>query len=456
MLAAAFIGCFWLNQGPSPKRYESLVLEARGKSEPMLRAWLPLAFLYRRSTDVELYYAVASAVLGRPFDAVLLREKRGPSSEHFRKLPEADGKWHMPYAEVPLEYPPLVLPFILVPALLSPSLDAFGRLFGVLMGGLALASLALGIQANAPATAAGRSRLGWLGSALFLAQGGLLVQRLDAIAALFLSLSLWAVATRRWGLFGSAMGLAAAAKIAPILILPPMLAAAREARSTAAVARVAAGVAGGIAAGFGPMLALSPTGIDEFFRYHAARGLMIESTYGAVISLVDLVRGTPSAATLSYGSYNLGGHVEDILAALSTPALFVAVGLLTAWCMRAAVARTNDPLGVVAWSGLSALLAIWLLGKVFSPQYLTWGIPFVAATQGKRTSRLVPWLIVLAMALTQTYLRGFYDLVVAMRPLGVAALATRTLVLVLAFVGVMRALAPKPAPGAGDLEATHP
>jgi hypothetical protein len=60
--AAAFIGCVWLNQGPSIRRFGELTMEAPGR--PLLRAWLPLAFAYRRSADEELYFAAANAIRG--------------------------------------------------------------------------------------------------------------------------------------------------------------------------------------------------------------------------------------------------------------------------------------------------------------------------------------------------------------------------------------------------------
>jgi hypothetical protein len=434
-LAAATIGCVWLNQGPSLTRYESL-REARSSASPLLRAWMPFAFLYRRSADEELYFAIDNAIRGVPFDRDLLSAKRGEASAAFRRLPAVDGRWHMPYAQVPFEYPALVLPFIFLPALVSPSFATFAVAFGALMAGLLLVSVHLAIRAAPVSAPADRAARWWLAATLFLAQGGLLVQRVDAIAAVFLGVALWAAARRRPFLMGVGMGLAAAAKILPILVLFPMMAADRDAwRSRSAIARAAAGVALGLAAGFIPMVVLSPTGFADFVRYHATRGLHIESTYGTALSLIDLVAGHPQAATLSFGSFNLDGDTARFCAAASGYILVVAIAAFSAWLSlhpspRSQAARTE----AIALGGLGGLSCIWLFGKVFSPQYLTWGIPFAVAA-GVRLPALA---LALAMAISQVYLRGFYDHVVDMQPLGVAALASRLAVVVLIAVFVVR------------------
>ena len=435
-LVAATIGCVWLNQGPSLARYEALASESPSAG-PLLRGWLPFAFAYRRSADEELYFAIGNAVRGAPFDRDLLLAKRGDASAAFRQLPTADGRWHMPYAQVPFEYPALVLPFILLPAFASHTFAMFAVGFGALMAGLVLLSAHLAIRAVPRAAAAERATGWWLTGALFLAQGGLLIQRMDAIAAVFLGVALWAAARRKPFLLGLGIGLAAAAKVVPLLVLFPMIAADRDAwRSRPAVARAAAGVVLGLAAGFGPMLALSPVGLADFVRYHATRGLHVESTYGALLSIVRLAGGRPRAATLSFGSFNLDGGTARLCAEAAGYVLVMAIAAFTAWLGRRPSPQTERARGAaLAYAGLGGLLCIWLFGKVFSPQYLTWGIPFAVAAGVRRPAVA----LVVAMAISQAYLRGFYDQVVEMRALGVVALGMRLAVLAAMAVFVVRA-----------------
>lgn len=424
--AAAVVSCVWLNQGPTISRCNDLVREA--VAHPVVRAWLPLAFAYERSTDEELYYASVNAIRGVPYDERAVLTMRGDVPGAFRHFPPPDGLWHRPYSEVPLEYPALVLPFIWLPAAVSSTLGAFAVAFGVLMAAVLLFSVDLGVRADRRSTAEGRAWQWWLAAGLFLAQGGLLVQRIDAIPTLFLAVALWAAIRRRPLFFGLGVGLAAAAKIVPALVLLPLLAADRQnLASRKAVVRVAAGLSLGLAIGLVPMIAASPSAFVTFLEYHRARGLHVESTYGALLSLVRLLSGWPGTATLSFGSYNLSGATADALAVASTPILIVSIFALTVSLARMDAPETETARrDRIACAGLAAMSFLWLFGKVFSPQYMTWAIPFAVTVSDRR----LPALLIATMTITQIYLRGFYDQVVAALPLGVIALELRLVVLV--------------------------
>jgi hypothetical protein len=436
---AAFVACVWVNQGPTIPRCDELARKA--DVDPVVRAWLPLAFAYQRSTDEELYYASASAIRGAPYDERAVSTMRGDIPSAFKHFPTPDGHWHWPYSEVPLEYPALVLPFIGLPAAVSSSLGVFAVCFGVLMAALILLSVDLGVRADPWSTAGDRARQWWLAAGLFLAQGGLLVQRIDAVPTLFLAVALWAAVRRRPFLFGLGVGLAAAAKLVPVLVLLPLLAAdrrnfaSRQAAPTAAV-----GLSLGLGVGLLPMVALSPSAFMTFLEYHRARGLHVESSYGALESLVQLVSGRARSSTLSFGSFNLTGATADALASASTPILIVSLLALTAALARMGTPETEAVRrNRIACAGLTAMSLLWLFGKVFSPQYMTWAIPFAVIVSDRR----VPVLLMATMTITQIYLRGFYDQVVAIRPLGVIALELRLAVLLAMTAFALRALSSK-------------
>jgi hypothetical protein len=401
-----------------------------------LRAWLPFAFAYRRAVDEELYYATANAIRGVPFDRTMLSARRGYVPEGFRRLPATDGRWHTPYVEVPFEYPALVLPFILAPALVSPTFAVFGVVSGALMAGLLLASIAIALRARA-VTGPERAAAWWLGAAMLLAQGGLAIQRLDAVPALGLAVALWAAAHRRPFAMGLGAGLAAAAKITPIFALLPMMMADRGAwRSPAALARLAGGLGLALATGFVPMILASPDALTSFIAYHRARGLQIESTYGTLAAMAELLGGHARGATMSFGSYNLDGDAAHTWATASTPILVASIALLSVWVARRPGLTTRDERAeAIACAGLGALLCVWLFGKVFSPQYMTWAIPFAVAIPPRR----VAVALIAAMAIGQLYLRGFYDHVVDMRVDGVFALTARLVALAVLAVYVVRA-----------------
>jgi uncharacterized membrane protein len=214
----------------------------------------------------------------------------------------------------------------------------------------------------------------------------------------------------------------------------------RTLESRHAVAKVAAGVGLGLAVGILPMMVASPSAFMSFVQYHRARGLHVESTYGAILSLVQLLGGAPRGSTLSFGSFNLAGTIADALAVASTPILVLSVVALTVWLARMGAPESEaERRNRIACAGLASLSCVWLFGKVFSPQYMTWAIPFAVIVSDRRIAAL----LIATMAITQTYLRGFYDHVVAMRALGVVALEVRLAVLVAMSVLVVRALSGK-------------
>jgi hypothetical protein len=329
---AILVACVWLNQSIGNSEWEAY----RERAYSPTANWVDsvrytFASLYRRAGDEQLYFESANMILGRPADSEFIRKERGEvPSEFLSTFPPADGKWHIPYAEVPLEYPAMALPLIVGPRLVVSSLRGFGFVFGGLMGLCLVGAIAVALDA---ARAAGTDARGlrtraWLASGLLLAQGAMAVQRLDALTALWIALAVRAAVRRQPFALGAWMGLAVATKIVPMLILPALLAADagewRSSRGARPRTRLALGFGATLAAGLGPMFLFSPHALAGVIAYHAARGLQCESLLGFVLATIRLVTGTRMASTLSFGSSNLGGHAADALAGICGPLSIVA------------------------------------------------------------------------------------------------------------------------------------
>lgn len=305
---AALVACVWLNQSIGNAEWEADRQSALSSPTASLvdRVRYTLACLYRRAGDEQLYYESASMILGRPADSEFMRKERGDVPERFVSgFPPADGKWHIPYAEVPLEYPVLALPFIVGPRLLVSSLHGFGFVFGSLMGLCLIGAIAVALDAarTAGEDARGLRVRAWLASGLLLAQGAMAVQRLDAVTALWIALAVRAAVRRQPLALGAWMGLAAATKMVPALILPALLAAdAREWKREHARLRLALGFGMALLAGLAPMFLFSPHALADVIAYHAARGLQCESVLGFLLATFRLVTGTRTPCTLSFGS----------------------------------------------------------------------------------------------------------------------------------------------------------
>jgi hypothetical protein len=441
----AFIACVWLNQSFgffTWQRVRYAVFTHPGENI-LETVRYPFIFLYRRSADEAMYYGAAAQILGQPYDEEIYRtHSRG--DVHGLTLfesppPPADGRWHLPWTEVHLEYPPPAVPFILAPKLVTTGFEAYARVFGLLMGACMVASVALAIDAlkRGKAPRDSRDARWWLASVLLLAEGALTIQRLDPIVALAMMAAVHGAVRRSPWQLGLFSGLAGACKLVPLLVLPVILAADWPNWRDRAV-RLGGWVAIGFAVGFGPMLFASPAAVIDLLRYHGLRGLQIESTLGLLVGALRWTLGTARAATVSFGSFNLDGSLPDGLARTALPLTILGIAVLALREWRARV--PDDEAGRierVTCAALAATVALWLGGKVFSPQYLTWGIPLVLAIPGRRGVRAI-WIAVLALTLTQLYHRGYYSSLIAQTFPGLFTALVRQAVLValLAFVAV--------------------
>lgn len=444
------VACVWLNQSYGVATWRGI--KERLRTEPGAHvvdaARYPFIFLYRRSGDEELYHATATAVVGGEVDPAPF-VNRGKTPLPPVTTP-ADGRFHVPYQEVPFEYPPPNVPFVVLPRLLASDFETYARIFCATMGLLLAASAVVGARLGARGDARSEALRLWGFGLLLLAHGAIAVQRLDAIVAVLVALLVRAAVARRAVLVGFLGGLLGATKMVPVLATPAAAFAAglgprRGPGGLRQVGEVVAGGALGLALGLGPMVTLSPAALPMLLAYHGQRGLHVESTFGVIYGAVKLLAGRPERAFVDFGSFNFHGAVADALARAALPLTLVLVALATLASLPAPPDGASDaederrravrvPLAVLA-----ALAALWLGGKVFSPQYLTWALPVVVALPGRRALAASVGLGVCLFA-GQLFFRGYYDHVYNQLPVGVATMVIRLAVLVAGFVVLLREL----------------
>ena len=243
---------------------------------------------------------------------------------------------------------------------------------------------------------------------LIVGAAGVLLARFDLVPALVTLAALWATQRRRFGWAYVLIALGILTKLYPAFLLPiVMIAQWRAATARAriegrapeeklagrwwwdrptvvfrrlwaqpATPRLAAGVglcAGIVALGFWAALALSPEGALSGFNYASARPLQIESTPATLLWLGTLF-GLPAHADHTFDSLNYVGPLDVVLKPLSMLAL-LALCLLVYW--RQARGRLT-----VGQAFVACLCAVLATNKIFSPQYLIWLLPVVAAVEG--------------------------------------------------------------------------
>ena len=225
--------------------------------------------------------------------------------------------------------------------------------------------------------------------------GPVFLNRYDPSTTFLTALALVLLVRGRERASGALLGAATAMKVYPAIAA---LAAVRRVRDRTGAA-AAYLIAGSVL--FLPFFVLAPGGVGFSLWTQLKRHLQIESVGSSVLLALDKL-GTYHAHWIAGkpGSIDLGGGLADAVGTLSTVVSLALVVLV----LRAYVRGPDTlPRLVTAWA--AALTAFTVFGKVLSPQYLTWLLPFVPLAAGRRGLYAAGTLIV-ALALTQPYSFG--------------------------------------------------
>jgi uncharacterized membrane protein len=310
----------------------------------------------------------------------------------------ADGQ--VPYLDFGVEYPPAALPVFVLPAIGDRhDQTIYQRNFEWLMvicGLLAIAGVAIALAA----LGAGSERL--LAALAFaalapLALGSVILTRFDLwpTALLVLGLAAVLVDRKRTGL--GVLGVAAAAKIFPIVVVPPVLTYVWR-RYGRREALVCAGVfAGVVALIFLPFVRLSPGGVWDSLHRQADRPLQIESLGSSFLLVAHQFGLWTVRLNLSHGSQNQGGSLADTLAAIQSAVQAIVV--IALWVAFARGPATRERLVRYSAAAVAAFIAF---GKVLSPQFLIWLLPLVPLVRGRR-GLAASAVLALALVLTQLW-----------------------------------------------------
>ena len=282
---------------------------------------------------------------------------------------------HVPYRDFFMEYPPGALPVFLPPEVFGSA--HYNAAFKVLMALCGVATIVL--------LAVLLERLGltpqrvWAAVLLFalspLALGPISLNTYDAWPALLTLAALVLLVSGRSVAALALLGAAFAAKVYPVVLLPPALIFVWRSGGRALATRAFAAFAAVAALFIVPFLVVAPHGLVESFRAQAARSLQVESLGGSLLAAADrlgLYDATVVHRTGHAISYDLVGSLPDALAALSSVAQVLAV-VAVAWIYL----RGRGDAHGTALAFAAAIAGFLAFTRFFSPQYLVWLIPFV-------------------------------------------------------------------------------
>jgi hypothetical protein len=285
----------------------------------------------------------------------------------------------VPYLDFAMEYPPGIIPFIVAPGIFTTSLAGYRLGFALEM--LLVDLLCLVLVESSLRRCAGDPRRQVMARLLYLLLPLLLFalpyRRYDLVPMAFTLACLWFWREGRSLPAWICLGLGCAAKLYPVVLLPLLvLVALGRKGSPRELMKGVAVVAATVTVAWLPLAAMAGPQVWRFLAYLQERGLEIESLYA---NLVVMARpfGYPVETTFSHGSIELVAAIAPALSSFSmvAGALVYSLVLHHAWRACRRPGWSDDDLPRLF---LLALLGLILTGKVLSPQYLLWLVPFLA------------------------------------------------------------------------------
>ncbi|MGL5807173.1 MAG: glycosyltransferase 87 family protein [Xenococcaceae cyanobacterium] len=296
-----------------------------------------------------------------------------------------EGK--LPYRDFALEYPPLALLSFVLPELLmldrAPSFDRYilffaiaNTIFVALIGYLLWRILSLWHRQRQYIPTL-------LIYTLSIAIASpLLPWRYDLFPAFLTLAALFFFVRNSPNLVGIFTAIGILTKLYPLFFLPIFAIYYFVDKQYRSLISLSIGCFGTIFLIISPFLFLEPKQFFSFLNYHQMRGLQIESLFGGIIILSDVINFTDTKIIFNYGAFHLEKSSLTELVLPCLPRLFfLAFGIILINCFAKLWEERNTQ-GSIAFNTLVAYLAIALLAfiitnKVFSPQYLIWLLPFI-------------------------------------------------------------------------------
>ncbi len=285
-----------------------------------------------------------------------------------------EGK--IPYRDFTVEYPPLALPLFLAPRLLTRDVATFKTALAaeMLLFHAVTVLLAASVVERRQGLEKVPSRLAWY-TLFFLVLSRLLVSRFDAAPTMLaFGASVWWFSGRlRSG--GLAAALGTLMKVYPAVV--PLLGSIRDlTRPGPARYRGAIAFAFTLSLGIASWLILGgASGVSASLAYQLDRSFEYGSLYSGTQMLVAKLLGAEIVIGRDHASWSsITPWSASLLAwvlPLQLTSILVVCGMFARREMSSGVRYTG-----------AAVLGLIITGKVFSPQYLIWLMPFITVLDG--------------------------------------------------------------------------
>ena len=270
------------------------------------------------------------------------------------------------------EYPIPVVWILELPGQLSHSSGTYLIAFSAMMIALDIGMLVTLWHAGGRRYNAGTDL--WL--VFTFALGAIIYLRIDLIPAVLVGFAVLAI-RRHPGLAGAAIGLGAAVKLWPALLLPALLPQRPTREGVSARRRMAAWtIAGFVLAGIGlAILSLAIGGEQRLLSplwWQSDRGLQIESVWASPLMILRWLQpGTLDVHMSPYNADELFGPGVSAMLTISTAATLLGLAIIAALVGRAFRHPQPDRFRL-SLLALAVVMVVIVSNKTLSPQYMIW------------------------------------------------------------------------------------
>jgi hypothetical protein len=179
----------------------------------------------------------------------------------------------------------------------------------------------------------------------------------------------------RWA--GVLLGAAGAVKLWPFALVPLFVMWHAKRKGFRSVVAAGTWVAIGAVGAAAPLLPRAGMAVFGFLKYHAMRGIQLETTWATVSLILGKLGVAEVQPEHNFGAFHVAGKLPSVLATLSLPltVLFALAPQIVALVQRFREREESDR--AFEHAALATVLGFMIAGKVLSPQFMLWIAPLL-------------------------------------------------------------------------------
>ncbi len=424
---------------------KAIVFTGTWMKEPYTGHWLDYVKLYFSNlSDEANFYEWSTLVLGKNFEpGYPIEEREGSLAYKYRPL--LPTHTYLPYRDISFEYPPFLIFPILIPRLLANNYLEYCRYLAALLSAVYLGVLFISYKIWEQIPESSKipfQKLLFYSLLTVLFLGQLFVTRLDIIPSFICLLSIYSFIKNRWYQAALWICLGFFTKGYTILLAPLFGIILLKEKKYKALIVCCVGIILFLLSSNLLLGKITQGHYFDSFKFHAIRGLQIESTYSSIWMLLSPVCGERIFCYSAHNCANLGSaHVQwilNLIKIIQPLFLLCFYFYVTKKIFRHSKLSPSDRNLILVESSCLLVFLFILTFKVFSAQFIIWLIPLLFLMPFAKQSCLMI-LFFISLLITQFLFPNFYWMLGdTLHPVGMGLLIIRNFIFILLFVELLR------------------